>query len=232
LFDWTPAVGVFLFAFGCLLFAVAATVTSPMQAASPSIPAAPTSARTPILRRKDARSPLAVMTTGQVVMVLVMTATPLQMHMHGDSLSAVGAALSAHILGMFAFSPLTGRCADRFGPRPVMWAGLAVLAGSAVLSAAPDGIVLMTALFGVGLGWNLCFVGGSSALVSSSRDADRHQVEGDVDAAIWGAAAVATLASTSLLASVGTSGLALLGGALVLPAAAVLKGSTVRGRRR
>jgi MFS family permease len=72
---------------------------------------------------------LAVMVTAQVVMVAVMTVAPLDMHMHGQGLGAVGMTLSAHTLGMFAFSPLTGRLLDSVGARPVMFAGLIVLAG-------------------------------------------------------------------------------------------------------
>ncbi len=222
--DWAPAVGPYLFGLGCLVFAVAATVMSPLQATTRSTSAAPTSAGRSALRRPDARSPLAVMMTGQVVMVLVMTATPLHMHLHGDSLAAVGTTISAHILGMFGLAPLTGRWADRSGPRPVMRAGLVLLAASAVLSAAADDLVRTAALFGLGYGWNLCFVGGSSALVLTSQHADRNRVEGDVDAAIWGAAALASLASTMLLADIGMTGLGLLGGALALSAAAVLSG--------
>jgi MFS family permease len=191
--SWEPALAPFLLAFVCLLLAVTATVTRRGQAVPRSTPSTLTPARPSLLLRRDARPSLAVMITGQVVMVLVMTAAPLRMHMHGDSYSAVGTMLSLHVLGMFGLSPLTGRLADRLGPRPVMWVGLAVLATSAQTSAAATGPLMMATLFGVGLGWNLCFVGGSSALVRSSGGSARSEVEGDVDAAIWIAAAIATL---------------------------------------
>jgi tryptophan-rich sensory protein len=107
-----------------------------------------------------------------------------------------------------------------------MWVGLAVLATSAQTSAAAAGPLMMATLFGVGLGWNLCFVGGSSALVRSSGASARSEVEGDVDAAIWIAAAIATLAWSLLLIGVGGPGLASLAAALVLPAAVVLTRTT------
>lgn len=40
-------------------------------------------------------------------MVAVMTAAPLDMHMHGHGPGMIGTALSKHTLGMFALSPLT-----------------------------------------------------------------------------------------------------------------------------
>jgi MFS family permease len=83
--SWEPALAPFLLAFVCLLLAATAIVTRPPQAVPRSTPATPTPARPSLLLRRDARPSLAVMITGQVVMVLVMTAAPLRMHMHGDS---------------------------------------------------------------------------------------------------------------------------------------------------
>ena len=74
-------------------------------------------------------------------MVLIMTMTPLHMVEHGHDLGAVGLVLSAHTLGMFAFSPLSGWLSDRFGRVPTIFLGTAVL-GLASLMAAfapPDG---------------------------------------------------------------------------------------------
>jgi MFS family permease len=195
--SWKPALAPFLLAFVCLLLAVTATVTRRPQAVPRPTPATPTPARPSLLLRRDARPSLAVMITGQVVMVLVMTAAPLRMHMRGDSYSAVGTMLSLHVLGMFGLSPLTGRLADRVGPRSVMWVGLAVLATSAQMSAAATGPLMMATLFGVGLGWNLCFVGGSSALVRSSGGSARSEVEASLAAALVLPAAVVLTRTTS-----------------------------------
>jgi MFS family permease len=170
---------------------------------------------------------LAVMVTAQVVMVAVMTAAPLDMHMHGQGLGAVGMTLSAHTLGMFAFSPLTGRLLDSVGARPVMFAGLLVLAGATVLAATtPEGSAPLRtgALFLLGYGWNLCFVGGSGRLAADLPDSARANVEGAVDAAVWGIAAAASLASTAVLAAGGYAVLAWAACAVIaLPAALLLR---------
>ena len=104
------------------------------------------------------------MVTAQVVMVAVMTATPLAMHMSGQGLDVVGMVLSVHILGMFA----------------------------------------------------LCFIGGSAHLARDLPALERVRIEGTVDGGVWATAAVASLCSTALLATVGYS--ALTGGAGILVA--------------
>ena len=94
----------------------------------------------------------------QVVMVLIMTMTPLHMSEHGHDLGAVGIVISGHTFGMFGLSPLSGRLTDRLGSVPVILAGLAVTAGAAILAAVapPDGgVLLFVALFLLGYGWNL-----------------------------------------------------------------------------
>ncbi|MFC4913117.1 MFS transporter [Actinomadura gamaensis] len=163
----------------------------------------------------SARTALPVMVTAQVVMFAVMTAAPLDMHMHGDGLGAVGETLAAHTLGMFALSPLTGRAVDRFGAWPVTRAGLAVLVISTGLAAAlPD--ARMLALFLLGYGWNLCFVGGSALLATGLSPAENARLEGAVDAAVWSLAAVSSLLSTVVLAHAGARVLAVGAGTLAL----------------
>jgi MFS family permease len=183
-----------------------------------------------VARGAGARGTLAVMVTAQVVMVAVMTAAPLDMHMHGESLDAVGLALSAHTLGMFAFSPVTGRLLDKVGPRPVMGGGLGVLAVASVLAATMSGggpSLRAAALFLLGYGWNLCFVGGSGRLARDLPGPARAGVEGAVDAAVWSVAALASLASTPVLSAGGYAALALVAGALTLvPATFLLTAET------
>ena len=60
----------------------------------------------------------------------------------------VGLVISAHVFGMYALSPITGRLTDRFGSVPVIYAGMAVLAGAALLGAiapADGGAILFLA---------------------------------------------------------------------------------------
>jgi MFS family permease len=153
-----------------------------------------------LMRTPAARAALAVMATAQLAMVVVMTAMPLDMHQHGHGLGTVGAALSAHTLGMFALSPVTGRLLDRLGSQPVMLGGLFTLAVAAALAAAADEPAPRTAgLFLLGYGWNLCFIGGSGRLTRGLAASERLGVEGAVDASVWTVAAAGSLASTAML---------------------------------
>ena len=221
-FGWVPAAGPFLLAVA--VTAVAAVVSRWLPYGSKALTAAPAPLWT-LLRRPAVRSAFAVLATAQVVMVAVMTAAPVEMHRHGQGLGAVGLVLSAHTLGMFALSPLTGRLVDRLGALPVLVAGLVALAAAAgATSAGPtDTAFRAAALSLLGYGWNLCFVGGSTALAETVPSAERARVEGTVDAAAWGLAAVAGLLSTVVLAFGGYAVLTAAAGLLVLVPAAALR---------
>ncbi|TDE28967.1 MFS transporter [Actinomadura sp. 6K520] len=206
--------GPFLLALVTCAAAAAAMTAAPRGGSVPRIGPPPLRA---LVTTPVARSALAAMVTAQVVMVAVMTAAPLDMHMHGHGLGAVGMALSAHTLGMFALSPVTGRLADRFGSRPVIIAGLLTLALSTALAAVATGdLGRPVALFLLGYGWNLCFVGGSGRLARDLPEPVRPHVEGAVDAAVWTIAAAASLLSTVVLSAGGYAVLAWASCALAL----------------
>lgn len=172
-----------------------------------------------ILRRPHVPAAIAALVTGQFVMVLIMTMTPLHMTDHGHDLAAVGLVISGHTFGMFALSPLSGRLTDRFGSWPVVTAGLIVIALSAVLSAvAPPegGPILFLALLLLGYGWNLGFVAGSALLTHGLSLAERTRLQGVTDALIWSSAAAASLGSGVIVAVAGFTALGLLGTAIVV----------------
>ena len=196
--------------------------------ARPADEAAPTLGA--LLRHPAVLVALVTLVAGQVVMVLIMTMTPLHLSDHGHGLATVGLVLSAHTFGMFALSPITGRLTDRFGSPRVIAAGLGTLAVAAVLAALapPDGGALLTiALFLLGYGWNLGFVAGSALLTRGLALAERTRVQGVADGLIWSTAALASLSSGLVVAGASYTVLGLLGVALlVVPAVFLL----ARGR--
>jgi MFS family permease len=119
--------------------------------------------------------------------------------------------LSVHTLGMFAFAPITGWWIDRAGPRPVVIAGLATVIVSALTVAGPSGSTFTLALFLLGYGWNLCYLGGSAMLAGGSR------LESRVEAGVWAVSALATAASTWLFSAGGFLLLAVVSVVLGLP---------------
>jgi MFS family permease len=138
-------------------------------------------------RRTSVLLAAGVMIAGHLVMVALMSAVPVHTHHHGDGLGLLGLMLSAHTLGMFALSPLTGWWIDRTGPQPVMVAGLLLLIGSAVLTT-QSGAAFTPALFLLGYAWNLCYLGGSARLLGTP-------FESKVESSIWAISALAAASS-------------------------------------
>jgi hypothetical protein len=106
--------------------------------------------------------------------------------------------------------PVRLRKMDGIGARPVIFVGLCTLTVAAVLAATTpesDAPLRTGALFLLGYGWNLCYVGGSGRLARDLPESARASVEGAVDATIWGLAAVASLTSTMALPAAGYAAL-------------------------
>jgi MFS family permease len=117
-------------------------------------------------------------------MVGVMVMTPLHMEHGGAGLEVIGLVISAHVLGMFAFSPLVGVLADRIGRPPVLGAGGVVLVASLVLCASsPQGMSwqVTAGLFLLGVGWSLAMVSSSTMVAEHAPLAARTDVQGTSD---------------------------------------------------
>ncbi len=177
-----------------------------------------------IMRRPRVTMAVIALVVGQVVMIGIMTMTPLHMDDHGHGLGAVGLVISAHTLGMFALSPLSGRLTASLGTVPAVLAAAGVLAASAALAAVapPDGLLLGLALFLLGYGWNLGLVAGSALLVSGVEHAERTATEGAADTLVWGSSALASLSSGFIVAVLGFGALGLIGLALAAAGATAI----------
>ena len=168
---------------------------------------------------RDARLAAVAMVVTQIVMVAVMTMTPIHMRDHGHSLGATGMVISIHVAAMFLPSPLTGVLVDRFGRRPLLVSGAITLLAAGVLAAvAPaDSMVLLTlALALLGLGWNLGLVGGTALLTDATPLARRARTQGSVDLAIALAGATGGISSGFVVAGASYAVLSLAGGVLAL----------------
>jgi MFS family permease len=102
----------------------------------------------------------------------------------GADLEVIGFVISIHILGMFAFSPLTGLAVDRFGGRAVAVLGSVILSAAALLaSASPEGesFTLLLGLFLLGLGWSCTLVAGSTLLTAAVPADERPGAQGASD---------------------------------------------------
>jgi MFS family permease len=123
-----------------------------------------------VLSSPPARLGVCAMALGHVVMVGVMTMTPVHVRSAGHdaahTLRVVGVILSSHIAGMFALAPVFGWLTDRIGRRPVIGLGILLLmAGCALAGTAGQQTArLAVALMLLGLGWSAAMVAGSTLL--------------------------------------------------------------------
>lgn len=171
---------------------------------------------------------------GHVVMVLIMTMTPLHVRAAGHGLDVVGVIASSHVVGMFVFSPVTGWLVDRVGALRVILGAQALLLLSAVggmMVPASRPSWIGATLFFLGLGWNLGFVAGSAHLTRGVAPADRALLQGRTDSMVWIAAAAASLVSSLLYSTVGFEGLSILGAVTILVSATSIGLLSYRDRR-
>jgi MFS family permease len=151
-------------------------------------------ARRPRMSMKDAfalirESPsaflgLGAMVLGHVVMVAVMSMTPVHLQHSDQSLRIIGLVISGHITGMYIASPLVGNATDRVGRRQVILAGAALLLASFVISGTANGhesAQLMVGLFLLGIGWSCTMISGSTMLTESIPLSQRPGVQGTAD---------------------------------------------------
>ena len=113
-----------------------------------------------------------VMILTQVVMVAIMTMTPVHMGHHGHGLSEVGLVIGFHVGAMYLPSLVTGILIDKVGRTAMSIAGGVILLAAGVIAAiAPSDslILLIVALSLLGLGWNLGLISGTAQIVDSHR---------------------------------------------------------------
>ena len=170
-----------------------------------------------ILRQPEAFVALIAMVLGQVVMVAVMVITSLHMKDHNHMLTDISTVISAHTFGMYAFSILSGWLADHWGRARVILSGAFVLLLSCLTAPlSPDVLPLAVSLFLLGLGWNFCFVGGSTLLADQLSPVERARTQGANDMLVGLASAAASLTSGITFAALGYGLVAAIGAALAL----------------
>jgi MFS family permease len=177
-----------------------------------------------IFRQPAALVALISMVLGQMVMVLVMVITSLHMRDHNHGLTDISAVIASHTFGMYAFSIISGRLADSWGREKVILSGSITLVLACIAATiSPDVLPLGVALFLLGLGWNFCFVGGSTLLADQLSPEERSRTQGFNDLLIGLASAFGSLESGFIFASLGYNMMAYVSaGVAVIPIAVVV----------
>ena len=132
---------------------------------------------------------------GYGVMNLVMTATPISMHvMHGHSIDDTAMVIQSHVLAMYLPSLASGLMIGWLGIPVVMALGVALLAATVVAGLSGHEIhSYWLALVSLGVGWNLLFVSGTTLLTGQYRSSERFKVQAANDVTVFGASALGSL---------------------------------------
>ncbi|WP_210483100.1 MFS transporter [Microvirga antarctica] len=134
------------------------------------------------------------------LMSFMMTAAPLAMIGCGLPVGSAALGIQWHILAMFTPSFFTGRLIARFGKEAVTAAGLVLIALSAVIGLSGLSVWhFWVALVVLGLGWNFGFIGATALVTDCYRPEERAKVQAANDFLVFGATAMASFSSGTLL---------------------------------
>ncbi|MBY7737333.1 MFS transporter [Paenibacillus polymyxa] len=160
-----------------------------------------------------------IMIITQIVMVAIMTMTPVHMKHHGHGLGEVGLVIGFHIGAMYLPSLVTGILVDKIGRIAMAMASAVtlLLAGVVAALAPTDSMVmLIVALSLLGIGWNFGLISGTALIVDSTTTSNQAKVQGSVDVLIALAGASGGALSGMIVANSSYSMLSYAGGILAL----------------
>jgi MFS family permease len=136
------------------------------------------------LDKKGVLTAGALMVFTQIVMVAIMTMTPVHMGKHGHGLSDVGMVIGFHVGAMYLPSLLTGYLVDKVGRLFMAFASVFTLLAAGICAAFLPGDSMMgvtIALILLGLGWNFGLISGTAILVDATHPSNRAKTQGTVD---------------------------------------------------
>ncbi|MDY8094901.1 MFS transporter [Paenibacillus polymyxa] len=160
-----------------------------------------------------------VMVLTQIVMIAIMTMTPVHMKSHGHGLGAVGMVIGIHVAAMYFPSLVTGILVDKLGRTIMAYAsGLTLLSAGLLAAFAPSDSMplLVLALSLLGLGWNFGLISGTATIIDATPLHIRAKTQGTVDVLIALSGASGGVLSGLIVAHSNYSTLSLSGGILSL----------------
>ncbi|RAS77167.1 MFS transporter [Priestia endophytica] len=173
----------------------------------------------PTTNKKGVTVGATVMILTQIVMVAIMTMTPVHMKHHGHDLDEVGIVIGFHIGSMYLPSLFTGILIDKIGRTAMTIAsGFTLLSAGLVAAMAPSDsmVLLVVALSLLGLGWNLGLISGTAQIVDATEPSTRAKTQGTIDVWIALAGASGGALSGMVVAQSSYAVLSLSGGILSL----------------
>lgn len=175
-----------------------------------------------------------VLVLSHIVMVMIMTMTPVHLQHHGSTLSAVGMVIGLHVASMYLPSLLTGSLVDKVGRVKMVIASAVTLTAAGLLAAfATDGSVAMltAALMLLGLGWNFGLISGTAIIVDSTTLQNRAKIQGSIDVGVAIGGSLGSILSSIIVAYSSYALLGFIGVYLSLLLIPVLVWASIRKRK-
>jgi len=140
-------------------------------------------------------------TAGFGLMTLIMTATPLSMHINdGYSLQQTASVIRGHVLGMYLPSLISGFLIERLGVARMMFIGALILLVTSIVGMQGQTVLhYWWALVSLGVGWNFLYVGGTTMLTYTYSMAERFRAQAVNEFLVFGTAATASLLAGSVM---------------------------------
>jgi MFS family permease len=139
--------------------------------------------------------------TAYGVMTLIMTATPLSMHINdGYSLEETAQIIRGHVLGMYVPSLFSGFLIEKLGTvRMMSFGGLALIIASVIGMQGHTYMHYWYALILLGVGWNFLYVGGTTMLTLTYSMNERFKAQAINEFTVFGTAATASLLAGTVI---------------------------------
>ena len=134
-------------------------------------------------------------------MTLVMTATPLSMHVNdGHSLQATAGVIRAHVLGMYVPSLVSGFLIERVGVSRLMFVGVLSLLATSIIGMQGQSLLhYWWALILLGVGWNFLYVGATTMLTYTYTQEERFGAQAVNEFLVFGSSATASLLAGTVM---------------------------------
>ena len=138
---------------------------------------------------------------GAGIMTLLMTATPISMHINNSyTLDQTAYVIQIHVLGMYVPSLFTGFLIEKFGVIRIMVVGVIAFLATSIIGY--QGHTLMHywwALLLLGIGWNFLFVGGTTMLTYTYSSSEKFKAQAVNEFLVFGTSAIASLLAGTIM---------------------------------
>ncbi|MEK9544568.1 MAG: MFS transporter [Pelagibacteraceae bacterium] len=138
---------------------------------------------------------------GYAIMSLLMTATPISMHvLHDFTLNDTKLVIQFHVIGMFLPSLFTGYFLKKFGHSKIIYTGIFIYFVVIVLSYLDQTFInYLISLILLGVGWNFLYLAGTGLLVLSYKEEEKFRAQGINDIIVFSIQALGSLSAGYIL---------------------------------